>query len=247
MAGGTEGAGAKDGEGGGEPDLPVQPKPRGPGKGWAKGTKKGKPKPGSRAAQVVAELEAAKEGFLSALETSRNVRSSARSVGQSRTWAYAQRVADQAFASRWDEATRITPADVEDLVGSAWDRAVNGWQEPVFYKGKLVGSVRKFHAGLTVFMLKAWAGDRYKFEHLDSGSTEDERAAKVVAALRSIERVMGGDGGGEIVVDDPVHTDDHKGNGHASNGNGHANGHAFNGRQLLEHGEADAGADASGS
>lgn len=41
-------------------------------------------------------------------------------------------------------------------------RAVEGWDEPVFYKGRATGSIRKFSDTLLIFRAKALMPDEYR-------------------------------------------------------------------------------------
>jgi hypothetical protein len=74
--------------------------------------------------------------FLKALASSPNVARAARLASISRRAAYLQREADPEFALAWDDALNSA---TDALVGEAWRRAKDGVQEPVIYKGELMG------------------------------------------------------------------------------------------------------------
>jgi hypothetical protein len=74
--------------------------------------------------------------FLKALASSPNVARAARLAGIARRSAYDAREADPEFALAWDDALNTA---TDALVGEAWRRAKDGVQEPVIYKGELMG------------------------------------------------------------------------------------------------------------
>lgn len=53
---------------------------------------------------------------------------------------------------------------VNELEESAISRAIDGWDEPIYYQGVQCGTVRKFSSTLTTFMLKALRPDVYFLE-----------------------------------------------------------------------------------
>ena len=73
-------------------------------------------------------------------------------VDVSKQTAYNWRKADEVFASEWDKAVELA---TEDLEKEARRRALHGVDEPVFYKGEVVGAVRKFSDTLLMFTIKA--------------------------------------------------------------------------------------------
>ena len=76
---------------------------------------------------------------------------------------------------------------IDNLEQSALDRAVNGWLEPVYYKGDIVGHIRKFSDALTIFMLKCWRSDRYAIDRQADGvGSIEERAHEVQKAVAFI-------------------------------------------------------------
>jgi len=63
------------------------------------------------------------------------------------------------FAAAWDEALEIATGSLEL---EARRRAQKGVLEPVYYKGKKVGAVRKYSDTLLIFLLKAHRPDKYR-------------------------------------------------------------------------------------
>lgn len=92
--------------------------------------------------------------FLRALSATHSVHEAARSVGCSRQSAYRlrSRLKGQPFDLAW-EVAYYHSFDV--LAHAALDRAINGVERPVFYKGEQVGSYRRFDEGLTVALLRS--------------------------------------------------------------------------------------------
>lgn len=82
-----------------------------------------------------------RRAFLRALSESGTVEAACRAAQVSDTAAYRLRAADADFAAAWDRALR-TAAPALDQV--AWERAVEGWEEPIFRNGVQVGTRRRY-------------------------------------------------------------------------------------------------------
>lgn len=96
--------------------------------------------------------------FLETLSQTANVREAAEAAGLSRRTAYDHWEADPAFAAARDE---VIGDAVDRLEREAFRRAVEGWDEPVYYQGQQVGSVRKYSDRMLELLLKA-NRDKYK-------------------------------------------------------------------------------------
>jgi hypothetical protein len=92
------------------------------------------------------------EQFLDLLVKTVNVSFAAKTVGISRAGVYKKRKQDPDFARLWDEAIE-EGLDLLEL--EAQRRAFSGVEEPVYYKGKVVGHVKKYSDSLTQFLLRA--------------------------------------------------------------------------------------------
>ena len=66
---------------------------------------------------------------------------------------------DPEYAAKFAEAHEQA---VEKLEREALRRAADGWEEPVFHKGEVVGHVKKFSDTLLIFMLKAARPEKYR-------------------------------------------------------------------------------------
>lgn len=111
--------------------------------------------------------------FLEAFRKSGNVTGACRAAGVARSTVYEAREKDEAFAARWREA-EDEAADL--LEEEARRRAVDGWEEPVFYKGEQVSAVRRWDSRLLEVLLRAHKPEKYrenvKHEHTGSVSLE---------------------------------------------------------------------------
>lgn len=92
-----------------------------------------------------------KKVFLAALSEFPHVNAAAKKAGVSFVTAYKYRHKDPDFAKAWDIALDI---GFNVLESEAVRRAVQGVEEPVFYKGDVVGSITKHSDSLLMFMLK---------------------------------------------------------------------------------------------
>lgn len=97
--------------------------------------------------------------FLSALSEYGNVTQAAAAIGVHRPLLYYERNKDGSFAEVWDEAAAIGAARLED---EARRRAVEGWLEPVHYKGERTGEVRRYSDTLLIVLLKAHHPEKYR-------------------------------------------------------------------------------------
>lgn len=91
--------------------------------------------------------------FLRALSATHSVSAAAQMVGKSRQSAYRlrSRLKGQAFDLAWEVAFHHS---YDVLAHAALDRALNGVEVPVYYKGEKVDSFRRFDERLTVALLK---------------------------------------------------------------------------------------------
>lgn len=100
-----------------------------------------------------------REAFLAELARRGNVSDACRAVDAPRQTMYDWRETDPAFAAAWDAALDEAADRMER---EAFRRAVEGVDEPVFYQGDEVGSVRKYSDTLLIFLLKAARPEKYR-------------------------------------------------------------------------------------
>jgi hypothetical protein len=116
--------------------------------------------------------------FLEALSQTCNITRSCEICGLPRRTVYDWRAADPEFAKAWEDALDKGADVLED---EAKRRAHDGVEEPVYYGGKQVGTVRKYSDVLLIFLLKGARPKKY-----------GDRSVRIAAP-------DGEDGGGPIV------------------------------------------------
>ena len=99
------------------------------------------------------------KAFLAALENTGSVTAAAEAAGVHRTAAYKHRQTDKQFSQQWDEALERGADVLED---EARRRALEGVDEPVFYKGEKVGTVKKYSDLCLIFLLKGLRPQRWR-------------------------------------------------------------------------------------
>jgi len=99
-----------------------------------------------------------RRAFLKALRKAGCVRDACRKAGISDSAAYKARRRDPEFARLWAAALAKAGGDLE-LV--AWQRAVEGVEEEVIAYGKVVGTRRRYDAGLFRMLLQASNPEKY--------------------------------------------------------------------------------------
>ncbi|MBV8849965.1 MAG: hypothetical protein JOZ16_10330 [Methylobacteriaceae bacterium] len=116
-------------------------------------------------------LELARIGLVSA---------AAQAVGMSRKSAYAlrARAGAESFAAAWDEAIEIGH---HEALGTAIDRAINGYAVPVYYRGVQVGTDRKYNEKLLIAALRATGA-------FDNAARRDPAFAERKVTARSLRR-----------------------------------------------------------
>ncbi|WP_326525198.1 hypothetical protein [Sphingomonas sp.] len=82
-----------------------------------------------------------RRAFLRALTETADVREACQRVRISQTSAHNLRKADPEFAGAWDAAMDRAAPMLEQV---AWERAVEGWEEPIVVRGEVVGSRRRY-------------------------------------------------------------------------------------------------------
>lgn len=127
-------------------------------------------------------------GFLRALSATHSVTEAAQSVGMARQSAYRlrSRLKGQAFDLAWEVAFHHS---YDVLAHAALERALNGVEVPVFYRGEQVGTYRRYDERLTVALLdRATLGGNPLFGRLGPLA---ERHARDFETL--LDRIEAGD------------------------------------------------------
>jgi hypothetical protein len=150
--------------------------------------------------------------FIAALARTGCVRDAAREAGISSTSAYRYRKRDPGFADAWDAAlVEARPA----LERSAYQRAVEGIDDPIVSGGKVIGTRKKYSDPLLKVLLdrddvkrrqqlggqpgvltfEEWEG-RWRFDRKGGKYREPDPEAvrrQIIAKLLDMKRKMGGD------------------------------------------------------
>ncbi len=100
--------------------------------------------------------------FLDFLRHTPNVTLAAKQIGISRRRVYQLRAKDPELAADWDDA--IGEA-VDALEAEARRRAVEGWIEPVYYRGEKIDEVRRYSDRLLEVLLQAHRPELFRRRH----------------------------------------------------------------------------------
>ena len=102
------------------------------------------------------------EKALELIQAGQNIIDVAEAINVSRQALYCHRKVDKEFADAWDEALEIGDQIKVSLHEREADRrAIDGWDEPVFYEGRLCGYKRRYSDGLLIARLKSLAPEKY--------------------------------------------------------------------------------------
>lgn len=96
---------------------------------------------------------------MTVLAETANVSKACDGAGVGRSAMYSWRREDQEFAAKWDEAMDVGVGALED---EAHRRAFEGCDEPVYYLGQKVDTVKKYSDTLAIFLLKAHRPEKYR-------------------------------------------------------------------------------------
>lgn len=97
--------------------------------------------------------------FLAVLAECASVTKAAESIGITRQRLYEVKAVDEPFSVEWESAVEQGTDSLED---EAWRRAVEGVEDPVYFMGTRVDTVRKYSDGLLTLLLKSRRPDKYR-------------------------------------------------------------------------------------
>lgn len=129
-----------------------------------------------------------KAEFLSHLSECGNVTKAAELAELSRCYLYQRKRSDEQFSADWEEAARIGALRLED---EARRRAVDGWEEPVWNRGEMCGTVRKYSDTLLIVLLKAHHKDKYGDKVRQELTGPDGGPVQVENKISVIQSIMG--------------------------------------------------------
>lgn len=118
--------------------------------------------------------------FLSKLRESACVRDACKYVGLSSTSAYRTRARLPEFAAAWDAALALAMPRLEQ---AAYRRAVEGWDEPIVWQGKVVGQRRRYSDALLRLLIDR-EDRRPQRRAVPSSAEVDKIAGKLMQKLR---------------------------------------------------------------
>jgi len=111
-------------------------------------------------------IQRKKEKFLKAYEVSGNITKAAEDSGITRRDHYDWLKTDPQYVEAFENSSKIA---VDALEAEAIRRAHDGVDEPVFYQGQVVGTIRKFSDTLLIFLLKGAKPEKYKERNEHTG------------------------------------------------------------------------------
>ncbi len=121
--------------------------------------------------------------FLRALGETGSVRDACARVQVSRVSAYALRKRCAGFAAAWERALAEA---VPTLEQAAYERAVHGWDEAVWYGGQIVGQRRRYSDALLRMLLQRMGDDKDAAKDDKYRATQAETDALLKQRLRSL-------------------------------------------------------------
>jgi len=128
--------------------------------------------------------------FLRALSETGSVRDACTRAQISTTSAYRMRDRSAAFDRAWRRALAKVAPTIEQ---AAYERAVLGWEEPVWHGGKVVGYRRRYSDGLLRLLLTRGVGDARREDDepvVRHMATQEETDAMLLDNLRGLKRRM---------------------------------------------------------
>jgi hypothetical protein len=128
--------------------------------------------------------------FLTELAATANVSHAARTVDMTAQGAYKLRSRDPAFDAAWQAALG---AGYERLELQLLDRALNGTQQDVWYRGEVVGARTAFSDGLALRLLTAHRSTVHKSQ---AAPDPEVVRAQIIKKLKDMKQRMGGDENG---------------------------------------------------
>lgn len=120
-----------------------------------------------------------RELFLNNLCETGNVSMAAISAAIPRRILYFWRDADAEFAQEWDKAAVIGTKALEDEAV----RRGTGFERPIYWQGKQVGTTTDYSDGLLIFMLKARDPARFKDNYQPPPNADGENAIVIKGGL----------------------------------------------------------------
>ena len=120
------------------------------------------------------ELHAAKkrrqDAFLAAFEEAGTISAAAKACKMNRRLHHTWMAKDEEYVQKFCESQEVANDKLED---AARKRAIDGWEEPVFYNGEIVGSKPRYSDQLMGILLKGNLPHKYKERYEHSGDAQN--------------------------------------------------------------------------
>jgi hypothetical protein len=132
------------------------------------------------------------DAFLASFRAKGTVSAACKMVGKDRKTAYNLKRECEEFSDQWDE---INEAVTDDLESTLIERALRGWKEPVYYKGKLIGAKIRHDNTLAWNLLRARRASKYNLasgEKNESTNDVQDAATKIITAIQEIDDCIEG-------------------------------------------------------
>jgi len=121
-----------------------------------------------------------KAAFLAAYLECGHIGQSASAAGVTRRTHYDWKAEDPEYLVEFQRAEKIAG---DMLIDEARRRAHDGWEEPVFHQGVIVGGVRRFDSTLLMFLIKRHDPT---YRERSSIALTDSEGGSLVNALRAV-------------------------------------------------------------
>lgn len=135
-------------------------------------------------------LNSVKSAFLELFSKTGHVKQTCEALDVSLSQPARWRRRDPEFAEAYEEAKQIAAQNLED---EAYRRAVEGVDEPVFFKGDECGTVKKYSDSLLTTLLKGNFPEKYRerYEHTVGGPAVKFDATKLnEEELETLDRIL---------------------------------------------------------
>jgi len=141
-----------------------------------------------RAPKCASPTPARDDQFFNAIMEGYTVKKAAEMAGYGHSAVYHRKRKDEAFNERWLDTVAIT---VERLENEADRRALQGVDEPVFFRGEQCGVIRRYSDTLLIFRLKALAPERYRERREVTGKDGGAIEANVNFTAKVLQEIDG--------------------------------------------------------
>ncbi len=123
--------------------------------------------------------------FLKTLAETGSVKFAVKIAGLHKSSIYEARQKNLAFKQAWAEALQVAAGTLED---EARRRAVDGWEEPVYWDGKLVGTIHR-HSDRLLEMLVCGYSERFRVDRQEIANAPGQQLAVETGSIQAAQRI----------------------------------------------------------